>query len=287
MFPSRRPPIFIAEHEHKRLRAAARPLAATGDVVARFLLAELEPAILCPPDGLPDDVVAMNCRATYRIDDAAAPESRFLVYPEDLAFRGGRISVLPHCQGPAVPPAAAAFRAAPRRSGTERRMRGRNVPAPRGRRYRDVFNGPRYPETRAMMTPEQPPIILSTRDYDRLISLALMAESRDPAVAAFLTEELERATLVEPEAIAPTVVTMYAHVEFLNHERRRQCVTLVYPGEEDIDEGKVSVLTPIGAALIGLSEGQSIDWTTRTGQVHRLTVLKVHAQCREERDRSG
>jgi regulator of nucleoside diphosphate kinase len=54
-----------------------------------------------------------------------------------------------------------------------------------------------------------------------------------------------------------------------------QTVTLVYPGEADIAQGKVSVLTPIGTALIGLAAGQSITWETRTGGVRRLTVLKV------------
>lgn len=50
---------------------------------------------------------------------------------------------------------------------------------------------------------------------------------------------------------------------------------LVYPGEADIAAGRVSVLTPIGTALIGLAEGQSIVWQTRTGVSKRLTVLKV------------
>jgi regulator of nucleoside diphosphate kinase len=58
----------------------------------------------------------------------------------------------------------------------------------------------------------------------------------------------------------------------LGEDRR---VTLVFPGEADIAEGKVSILTPIGVALIGLSVGQSIDWTARDGQVHRLKVEAV------------
>jgi regulator of nucleoside diphosphate kinase len=56
-------------------------------------------------------------------------------------------------------------------------------------------------------------------------------------------------------------------------------VTLVYPGEADIAEGKISILTSIGAALIGLSSGQSIDWTTRDGRVHRLRVETVVQQA--------
>ena len=54
-----------------------------------------------------------------------------------------------------------------------------------------------------------------------------------------------------------------------------QAVSLVYPGEADIGRGRISVLTPVGAALLGLSKGQSIDWSTRTGTAKRLTVLDV------------
>lgn len=51
----------------------------------------------------------------------------------------------------------------------------------------------------------------------------------------------------------------------------------MFPGEADIAEGKISILTPIGAALIGLKAGQSIDWTARDGRLHRLTVETVAA----------
>ena len=52
-------------------------------------------------------------------------------------------------------------------------------------------------------------------------------------------------------------------------------VTLVFPGDADISEGKVSILTPVGTALIGLSAGQSIQWTARDGHRHELSVLAV------------
>ena len=52
-------------------------------------------------------------------------------------------------------------------------------------------------------------------------------------------------------------------------------VTLVYPEDADISEGKVSVLTPIGTALIGLQNGHSITWKTASGEVRQLTVLSV------------
>jgi regulator of nucleoside diphosphate kinase len=63
-------------------------------------------------------------------------------------------------------------------------------------------------------------------------------------------------------------------VEFSSDAGQRR-VTLVYPVEADIAEGRISILTPIGAALIGLSQGQSIAWTARDGRRHRLTVLEV------------
>ena len=82
--PSKLPPVYVARHEYGRLRAVA--LAQRGSFVARLLLSELERAIVCPSDSLPDDVVAMNCRVSYRLDEDGPPESRFLVYPEDFTL---------------------------------------------------------------------------------------------------------------------------------------------------------------------------------------------------------
>lgn len=69
---------------------------------------------------------------------------------------------------------------------------------------------------------------------------------------------------------------MGCQVEFRDDTTGKvQTVTLVYPGEADIAQGKISVLTPIGAALIGLRAGHSISWETRSGDIKRLTVLTV------------
>jgi regulator of nucleoside diphosphate kinase len=61
-------------------------------------------------------------------------------------------------------------------------------------------------------------------------------------------------------------------------------VTLVYPQEADLEAGKISVLTPIGAALIGLSAGQSIEWHTLRGERRSLTVLRVNPGQRSRGD---
>ena len=68
---------------------------------------------------------------------------------------------------------------------------------------------------------------------------------------------------------------MGSHVRYATETGEVREVTLVYPGEADISAGRISVLTPIGAALIGLSSGQSIDWRARDGRVHRLVVQSV------------
>ena len=63
---------------------------------------------------------------------------------------------------------------------------------------------------------------------------------------------------------------------------REQTVTLVFPGEADIALGRVSVLTPIGVALLGLAEGASSSWDTLQGETRRLTVVRVAPASRPE-----
>jgi len=99
---------------------------------------------------------------------------------------------------------------------------------------------------------------------------------RAPEVASFLSDELDPVQIVRGGTAEGDFARMGSRVDFRdNSTGRMQSVTLVYPGEADIAQGKVSILTPIGAALIGLSKGQSIDWATRTGEIRRLTVLEV------------
>lgn len=120
------------------------------------------------------------------------------------------------------------------------------------------------------------PITITRPDYQRLLELAWVARAQAPAVGEFLLEEIDRAQVVEPQAIPPGVVTMGSEVLFRDdatgQERR---VRLVYPGEQDIALARISVLTPIGAALIGLAEGQSLAFRTPAGEERSLTVLEV------------
>ena len=121
----------------------------------------------------------------------------------------------------------------------------------------------------------KPAITMTRSDHVSLSRLAETHSARDPDMSEQLLAELDRARVVEDRRIAADVVRMGSTLRFTTDAGEDRTVTLVFPGEADIAMGKVSVLTPIGAALIGLSASQSIDWTSRDGRVHRLTVEHV------------
>lgn len=121
----------------------------------------------------------------------------------------------------------------------------------------------------------KPAITMTRTDSERLWRLAESHARRNPTVADELLAELERAKVVDDGRIAADVVRMGSTLRFTSDLGEDRRVTLVFPGEADIAKGKVSILTPIGVALIGLSAGQSIDWTARDGNTHRLTLESV------------
>jgi regulator of nucleoside diphosphate kinase len=122
-----------------------------------------------------------------------------------------------------------------------------------------------------------PPVTISAGDYDRLAQVATIGVSsrQDRPAAAMLVNELLRATILEARAVPPSVATMYSRLEFRDDVTfTARCATLVYPSEVDGEDDRISVLTQVGAALIGLSEGQSITWRTPRGW-RSLTLLRV------------
>jgi regulator of nucleoside diphosphate kinase len=127
-----------------------------------------------------------------------------------------------------------------------------------------------------MTTQRKPGITLTAQDHEKLSIIARAAENTMPDVAALLTEELDRAHVLAKGRHPEHTVCMGCEVEFRDDTTGKvQTVTLVYPEEADISKGKISVLTPIGTALIGLRAGHSITWETRTGDLRRLKVLQV------------
>jgi regulator of nucleoside diphosphate kinase len=126
------------------------------------------------------------------------------------------------------------------------------------------------------MTGHLPRITLLARDYERLSLLAHAAMSKMPDIAAGLADELGRAHVLSEGRHPEHVVCMGCEVKFRDDTTGKiREVTLVYPEEADISLGKISVLTPVGTALIGLRVGHSITWETRTGETRRLMVLEV------------
>ena len=121
-----------------------------------------------------------------------------------------------------------------------------------------------------------PRITLTAADHGKLSTLVDAAMHTMPDVAHELGAELDRAHILAEGKQRADAVHMGCQVDFRDDTTGRvQTITLVYPHEADISKGQVSVLTPIGTALIGLPLGQSIDWTTRNGETRRLTVLQI------------
>jgi len=121
-----------------------------------------------------------------------------------------------------------------------------------------------------------PPITLSAADAERLRSLTNGSHRITPEVADFLEGELERARILPPEALPDSFVRIGSRVCFRDDGTGVTThATLVYPGQEDTERRYISVLSPVGAALIGLSPGQSIVFVTAQGRRRKLTVLSV------------
>ena len=120
-----------------------------------------------------------------------------------------------------------------------------------------------------------PQIIVSNADYERLTDLATASLERLPEVANELLSEMDRAKVVQDGSVPDNVVRMGSTVTFKSDDGHTRTLKLVWPVDESLDEHRISVMTPVGAALIGLGTGQSISWTARDGKHHRLTVTKV------------
>jgi regulator of nucleoside diphosphate kinase len=127
-----------------------------------------------------------------------------------------------------------------------------------------------------MVKHDKPAIMLSAKDYSRLSALAHAARNRMPGLASELAEEVGRAHVLGRDEAADNFVGMNDDVRFRDDVTGRvRQVRLVYPDEADISQGKISVMTPVGTALIGLQTGRSITWETPSGETRQLTVLSI------------
>lgn len=121
-----------------------------------------------------------------------------------------------------------------------------------------------------------PSIHLIDTEADVLADLAVSVAERVPQVSELLLREIERAVIHSRDTIPVDVVTMHATVTFIDEASgTSRSVQLVFPQDADIAAGRLSILTPVGAGLIGLREGRSILWPDREGRQRQLKVVGV------------
>lgn len=119
----------------------------------------------------------------------------------------------------------------------------------------------------------KPTITINAGDYKRLAELALAA-ARLAVESEALLLKLDRGHVVVDSDLENTV-RMGSTVRYKTDRGDTRTITLVFPRDADISAGKVSVLNPIGTALLGLSPGQSATWTDHHSRKHELIVLSV------------
>ncbi len=122
----------------------------------------------------------------------------------------------------------------------------------------------------------RPPIVVTSEDHHKLSRIAAGAVNTMPELAAELSAELDRARILPQGRSSGEHVRIGSEVRFRDDTSGKETtVTLVWPEDADIAVNKISVVTPIGVALIGMAGGRSIEWTTRSGDIKRLTVMMV------------
>ncbi len=121
-------------------------------------------------------------------------------------------------------------------------------------------------------------IYVTANDLGRLKELLSVAGSfnyRDRHDLQSLESELDRAKIVESRDVPPTVVTMNTRLRFVDLDDHTTTeVSLVFPAEADINAGRLSVLSPIGTALLGYEQGDTIEWRVPAGK-RRIRITDI------------
>jgi len=128
---------------------------------------------------------------------------------------------------------------------------------------------------------DQRPIVVTRPDHERLRLLIETARTRrrwEEMHLLALADELESAEVVEPDCVPPDVVTMRSRVRVLDMvSGQASTYTICYPTEANLDAGRLSVLAPIGTALLGYREGDVVEWPV-PGGVRVLKIEKLEHQ---------
>ncbi|MDP1631534.1 MAG: nucleoside diphosphate kinase regulator [Caulobacter sp.] len=123
---------------------------------------------------------------------------------------------------------------------------------------------------------DRPAVFLTIADLERLIDL--LPESIPPTWpgAMLLAEEIARAHICADDDLPARVVRLGSTVRYRDLvSGRERTIQLVMPGDADIDRNRVSILSPIGAAVIGMPEEQTLVWTEPSGDRRSIQVLEV------------
>ena len=124
-------------------------------------------------------------------------------------------------------------------------------------------------------------IVITDQDFRRLLPIL---EQNDTPASELLDGELHRATIVEQRRVSPDVVTMNSEVVYEDFATgARRAVRVVYPNDADASRGRISVLAPIGSALLGLKVGQDIEWQLPTGR-RQIFVVEIRYQPEAQGD---
>lgn len=120
---------------------------------------------------------------------------------------------------------------------------------------------------------EKNTLVICNADYQRLLPLA---EKQDTATAEALLYELERADIVPSTQFPSDAVCMGSRVTFVDLDTgEKTLVSLVFPEDADVEQLNISILSPVGSALIGLRIGGRIDWPLPEGKIRRIEVVSV------------
>jgi len=122
-----------------------------------------------------------------------------------------------------------------------------------------------------------PAIVIGEDDLEALNRLADQARGHLVAAAQQLLTELMRARIVAQNKLPAKTVRMGSIVTFTIDDGPARTAELVWPDRADIAADRISILTPVGAAMIGVSSGQTIDWRSPDGRRRSLTVTAVTA----------
>tara|TARA_R110000782_G_scaffold148751_7_gene241493 strand:- start:32 stop:445 length:414 start_codon:yes stop_codon:yes gene_type:complete len=126
---------------------------------------------------------------------------------------------------------------------------------------------------------KRPEITISSLDADRIYKLIDTLPKDKLVGISELEEELTRANIVNPSDVPPTIVTMNSTVKFFVESSQAEfLLTLVYPKDIDSNGNKISVLAPVGSALLGLSQGDEIEWPKPGGGLTKVIIKEITYQ---------